>query len=171
LKEKTVTISFRVNESAFKALQAESKKRNISLNTLANQMFIEFEQYDRYLEKFRMIKLSTPTLKNIINASTDEAIVEAGRQAGGSVPEGFMLAKSGEITREGVLEYLQLMGTHANLFDYSEVVHGGAYSVTLTHDLGPKGSLFLASYVQSIMKALDRTVKVTQFPDTVTLEI
>ena len=171
MKEKTVTISFRVNESAFKALQAESKKRNISLNTLANQMFIEFAEYDRYLQKFRMVKLSTPTLKKIINAASDESIVEAGTLAGGSVPQGFMLAKSGEITKEGILEYLRLMGTHANLFDYSEVVHGGVHSVTLSHDLEPKWSLFLASYVQSIVKTLGLAVKVTRMPDAIEIQL
>jgi hypothetical protein len=171
LKEKTATISFRVTESALKALQEEAKKHNISLNTLANQMFIEFAEYDRFLERFRMVKLSTPTLKRIIEAATDEAIVEAGKLAGASVPQSFMLAKSGEISVQIVLEYLRLMGAHANLFDYSDVVHGGKDSVTLTHDLGPKGSLFLANYVQSILNNLDKNAKIMQYPDAITVEM
>src|SRR5271156_5051654 len=81
LKERTVTISLRVSESALKALQEDAKKQSVSLNTLANQMFVSYSDYDRYLEKFRMVKISTPTLKRIINAATDEAIVEAGRAA------------------------------------------------------------------------------------------
>jgi len=171
LKEKTVTISFRVNESAFKALQEEAKKHNISLNTLANQMFVEFSEYDRFLERFRMVKLSEPTLKRIINAATDETIEEAGRQAGGSVPQGFMLAKEGEISKQGIMEYLRLMGAHANLFDYSEVVHSGGNSITLTHDMGPKWSLFLTNYVLSIFKTLNEKPKITQLPDAITIGI
>jgi hypothetical protein len=171
LKEKTVTTSLRVSESAFKALQEEAKKHNISLNTLANQMFIEFAEYDRFLERFRMVKLSQPTLKRIINAATDEAIEEAGRQAGGSVPQSFMLAKTGEISKQGILDYLRLMGTHANLFDYSEVVHSGGDSVTLTHEMGPKWSLFLANYVTSIFKILNEKPKMTQLPDAITIEV
>lgn len=153
MKEKTVTISFRVNESAFKALQEEAKKQNISLNTLANQMFIEFAEYDRFLERFRMVKLSTPTLKRIINAATEEAIVEAGRLAGGSVPQSFMLAKIGEISLESVLEYLRLMGAHANLFDYSDVIHGGKDSVRLPMTLGRRG----ASSSRTMSKRYSRT--------------
>jgi hypothetical protein len=171
LKEKTVTISFRVNESAFKALQEEAKKRNISLNTLANQMFIQFAEYDRFLDRFRMVRLSTPTLKRIINAATDDKIIDAGRQAGGSVPESFILAKSGEITLSSILEYLRLMGAHANLFDYSDIVHSGRNSVTLTHDLGVKGSLFLANYVRSILQSIDMDGNVMQYPDAITIEI
>lgn len=171
MKEKTVTISFRVNESAFKALQEEAKKNNISLNTLANQMFIGFAEYDRFLERFRMVKLSQPTLKRIINAASDEAIEEAGRQAGASVPQGFMLAKKGEVSKEGIMDYLRLMGAHANLFDYSDVVHGSGNSITLTHDMGPKWSLFLSTYVQSILKVVNEKAKVTQLPDAITIEI
>src|SRR5271170_4383288 len=104
-------------------------------------MFISYSDYDRFLQKFHMVKLSTPTLKRIINAATDEAIVEAGSAAGGSVPEGFIFAKTGELSIQSALDYLKSMGAHANLFDYSEVTRGGKNSVTLTHDLGPKGSL------------------------------
>lgn len=170
MKEKTVTISFRINENALKALQQDAKKLNVSLNTLANQMFMAYTDYDRFLERFRMVKLSTPTLKRIINAATDEAIVEAGRSAGGSVPESFILAKSGELSVPNALSYLKLMGAHANLFDYSEVVHEGKNSVTLNHDLGPKGSLFLAQYVMAIFEAIDRVPKVHQLPDSITFE-
>lgn len=170
-KERTVTISFRVSESAFKALQEEAKKRNVSLNTLANQLFVAFSEYDRFLDRFKMVKISTPTLKKIIDAATDDAIVAAGRTAGASVPESFILAKRGELSVDNAFEYLSLMGAHANLFDYTDLVHSGKNSVTLTHDLGEKGSLFLASYVESVFRSLGRTVKVIQFPDSITVEV
>lgn len=67
LKEKTVTISFRISESAFKALQHDAKKNNTSLNTLANQLFTAYSDCDRFLQKFRMVKLSSPTFKHILN--------------------------------------------------------------------------------------------------------
>ena len=171
MKEKTATISFRINEPALKSLQDDAKKQNVSLNTFVNQMFVSYSTYDRFLQKFHMVKLSTPTLKRIINATTDEAIVDAGSAAGGSVPEGFILAKTGELSVQNALEYLMLMGEHANLFDYTEVTHGGKTSVTLTHDLGPKGSLFLTHYVVSLFRSLDRNLKVHQLPDAIAFEV
>ena len=171
MKEKTVTISFRVSETALRALQEDAKKQNVSLNTLANQMFVSYADYDRFLQKFHMVKLSTPTLKRIINAATDEAIVEAGTSAGGSVPGSFILAKTGELSVPNALEYLKLMGAHANLFDYSEVTHSAKISITLTHDLGPKGSLFLKNYVIAIFKPIGRDPKVHELPDAITFEV
>ncbi|MDA4135404.1 MAG: hypothetical protein OK449_00215 [Thaumarchaeota archaeon] len=171
MKEKTVTISFRIAENALRALQEDAKKQNVSLNTLANQMFVAFADYDRFLQKFHMVKLSTPTLKQIINAATDDAIVEAGKNAGSSVPESFMLAKTGELSVPNALDYLKLMGAHANLFDFSEVTHAGKTSVTLTHDLGPKGSIFLTHYVEAIFSSLDKNPKVRQLSDAITFEV
>jgi histone H3/H4 len=171
LKEKTVTISFRVSESALRALQEDSKKQNVSLNTLANQMFVTYADYDRFLQKFHMVKLSTPTLKRIMNAATDDAIIEAGRSAGSSLPQSFMLAKTGETSVANALEYLRSMGAHANLFDYSEVVHEGKTSVTLSHDLGNKGTLFLTHYVESIFENLDKKLKVRELSDAIAFDV
>lgn len=171
LKERTITISFRVSEKAFKALQEDAKRNNTSLNTLANQLFMTYAEHDRYLQKFHMIKISTPTFKRVLNASSVEAIVDAGRSAGSSVPQSFMLAKMGEITPASVVEYLTLMGTYANLFDYTEISISGKSTITLTHDLGPNGSAYLASYVEAIFKQAGKNVKITQFADGITIDV
>lgn len=171
MREKTVTISFRISEKALKALQEDARKHNTSLNTLANQLFTTYSEYDRYLQKFNMIKISNPTFKRILNAATKEEIVEAGRTAGASVPASFVLAKMGEITPTNAVEYIALMGTYANLFDYSSTTAAGRTVITLTHDLGPNGSVFLASYMESIFKETGRNVRITQYADGVTIEV
>ena len=43
----TVTRSFRINERAFLALEEEAKKRNIGINTLVNQLFLSYANFDR----------------------------------------------------------------------------------------------------------------------------
>ena len=171
MREKTVTISFRIAETAFNALQDEAKKQNLSLNTLANQLFMTYSEYDRFLNKFHMIKLSSPTFKRILNAATDEAIEDAGKSDGDSVPESFILAKVGELSTANAMDYLRKMATYANLFDYSDIVASGKTTITLSHDLGPKGTLFLASYVESIFKPLGRQSKIVRYADAVVAEI
>jgi hypothetical protein len=141
------------------------------VNTLANQIFTTYSDFDRYLQKFRMVKVSGPTLKRILSASRKEEIAEAGKSAGASVPESFMLAKMGEITLANAIEFLMLMGRYGNFFDFSNVNDVGKSAITLAHDLGPNGSLFLASYVESIFKALGRSVKIDQYPDGITIEL
>ena len=166
-----MTISFRISESAFKALQSDAKKNNTSLNTLANQLFMAYADYDRFLQRFRMVKLSSPTFKRILNAATKEAIVEAGRSAGSSVPESFIRARMGEVDAANAVEYVRLMGAYANLFDYSEVTALGKSSMTLTHDLGGNGSLFLASYMEALFESAGKNVKVAQYENGITIDL
>ena len=65
MPEKTVTRSFRINEIAFLALEEEAKKRKISLNTLVNQLFISYANFDRYFQRLGMIKISKVTYRKI----------------------------------------------------------------------------------------------------------
>ena len=133
-----MTISFRISETAFKALQEDAKRHNVSINTLANQLFVTYAEYDRYLSKFHMIKLSASTFKRILNAASEDEIAEAGSTAGTSVPVSFILAQKGDFTFENAVEYLRTMGTHANLFDFTESIGSSSTisNITLTHDLG-----------------------------------
>lgn len=166
-----MTISFRISENAFKALQQDAKKNNTSLNTLVNQLFTSYAEYDRFLQKFHLIKISSPTFKQILNAATRDEITAAGRGAGSSVPESFILAKMGDITAGTAVEYLRLMGAYANLFDYSEISASGKSSVTLTHDLGANGSAFLSSYMEAVFKSAGKNVKITQFENGITIDL
>ena len=118
-----------------------------------------------------MIKLSTPTFKRVLNAASVDAIVEAGKTAGSSVPQSFILAKMGELTPATVVDYLTLMGAYASLFDYTDITIAGKSLITLTHDLGSNGSVFLASYVEAIFKQAGKSVKITQLADSITVEV
>jgi hypothetical protein len=131
---------------------------------------VTYAEYDRFLQRFHMIKLSAPTFKRILNASTNEAIVEAAKMAGSSSPVGFILAQTGEYTFANAIDYLRTMGAHASLFDYSETTGNPVNTITLTHDLGQNGTIFLAHCVDSILKPLGNDFKILEFPDAITIK-
>jgi len=78
--EKTVTRSFRINESAFLALEEEAKKRNISLNAVVNQLILSYANFDRYFQRLGMLKMSKVTFRKILKAAADKEIVELARE-------------------------------------------------------------------------------------------
>jgi hypothetical protein len=102
------------------------------------------------MKRFQIVKLPAPTLNYLVQAATNEKIAEAGRLAGSDVPKTYILAKWGVLTVENCLRYLRVMSTNAKPFEYSEVVHDGTLSVTLSHNFGAKGSLFFQSYVREV---------------------
>jgi hypothetical protein len=154
-----VTASFRLDESALGALHEDAKRQNVSVNTLVNQLILTYANYDRPMKRFHMVKMSASTFRHILRAAKNETIIEAGTLAGNDGPKTSILAMSGELTTENALSYLKTMGNYSALFEYSEVMHGGKVSVTLTHDFGPKGSLFLQEYVRAIFEPIGKPLK------------
>ena len=151
-RERTVTRSFRIKESAFSALQDEAEKRNISVNTLLNFLLISFSEHDRFLEEFHMVKLSLPTLKRILEACGEKELREAGKKAGATLPKSFMLAKRGSVDSAGIAEYLRLTSQYAKLFEFNMTRHGGGTNITLVHELGRSGSDFFGEYVKAALE-------------------
>ncbi|MDG6947549.1 MAG: hypothetical protein JRN44_03385 [Nitrososphaerota archaeon] len=171
LRPKTTTVSFRLDESALKVLQEDSRKQNVSVNTMFNQLLLTYANYDRPMKRFHMLKLPASSFMHLLQAATDEAIVEAGNSAGKDVPKTYIRAKWGELTVDTALDYLRTTADYTNLFEFSEVVRGGKVNVTLSHDFGPKGSLFLQRYVQAIFEPLGRPPRFLQDENAVSFEI
>jgi hypothetical protein len=171
MKPKTATASFRLDESALTAIQEDAKKQNVSVNTLLNQLVLTYANYDRPMKRFHMIKLPASTLKHLLLAATNETVVEAGKSTGKDVPKTYIRAKWGDLTIENALNYLKITADYTNLFEYSEVTRGGTVNVTLSHDFGAKGSLFLQRYVQSIFEPLGRPPKFLPDENAVSFEV
>jgi hypothetical protein len=123
------------------------------------------------MKRFHMIKLPASTFKHMLQAATDKTIVEAGKSAGKDVPKTYIMSKWGELTFENALSYLKTTADHTNLFEYSEVIRGGKTNVTLTHDFGDKGSLFLQRYVQAIFEQMEVRPRFSPDENAVSFEI
>lgn len=48
---KTVPKSFRIDEYALRALEADAASLNVSANTLVNQILKQYAQFDRFAQK------------------------------------------------------------------------------------------------------------------------
>ena len=172
MPEKTVTRSFRINESAFLALEEEARKHNISLNTLVNQLFLSFANFDRYFEKFGMLKISKVAYRRTLKAVPDEEIVEAAREVAQNSARVLLLTRYGTLSLAGVLEYLKSLGDYAYWFEYNEVLSPERRRVvTLTHSLGQKFSLFMVAYSKSLFEQIAMSPKLTSTEDSITITI
>jgi hypothetical protein len=170
--EKTVTRSFRINEGAFLALEEESRKRNISLNTLVNQLFLSFANFDRYFQKFGMLKISNVAYRRTLKAVPDEKIVEAAREVAQNSARVVLLTRYGTLSLTGVLEYLKSLADYAYWFEYNEVLSPERKRVvTLTHSLGEKFSLFMIAYSKSLFEQIAMSPKLTSTGDSITITI
>ena len=153
-KPKAVTHSLRIQEDVFDALQEDSERKGESVNTLINQLLLGHVKYDRYLERVGMIKMTAVTFRYLLEATSDERIQAAGREAGANVIPMMAKARQGACNIETYLDYLRDTGDYSGDWGYSEVKHDGTRTVTLTHNLGDRWSLFLKAGAKTIMDSL-----------------
>jgi hypothetical protein len=170
-KEKTVTRSIRVSESAFKALEEDAARRNVSLNTLVNQLFLEYANWGRFYAKIGSFLIARSTLCQLFDAASDEAVTEIGRHAGSSVPRAVIAAKHGALSLSTILTYLRNAAVYGGVAEYSEVENQGKKHITLMHNFGRKGSLFLTSYLEALFETVDHHPKLSSTEYTVIIEI
>lgn len=144
---RTVAKSFRVNEKALAALQEEANRQSVSVNTLVNQLLLDYSEFGRFLQRINALRLSRKTFQEILNAITDDNVVKAGIVAGKSAPTAIIASKWGKITLNTVIEFIHDLSAYANLFEYYEKNENEKWTVTLMHELGPKWSTFLTHYI------------------------
>jgi len=161
-----------MNEDAFLALEEEARKRNISLNTLVNQLFLTFANFDRYFQKFGMLKISKVAYRRTLKAVSDQEIVEAAKEVARNSARVVLLTRYGTLSLAGVLEYLRSLADYAYWFEYSEVLSSERKRViTLTHSLGEKFSLFMIAYSKALFEQIVMNPKLTSTEDSITITI
>lgn len=153
--DRTITRSFRIDEKAFKIVQDEAKRLNLSVNTLVNQQILSFVNFDRFFEKIGMMKIAGATFAHLLRSSSELEVIEAGTLAGSDIPRTIILAKDGKLSLDSVIRYLRMMSDYAHFYEYNEVEVERKRTITLMHALGPKGSLFLIHYMGAVLSTID----------------
>jgi hypothetical protein len=144
---RTVAKSFRVNEKALAALQEEASRQSVSVNTLVNQLLLDYSEFGRYLQRINAMRLSRKTFQEILNAVPEDNLGKAGTVAGKSGPTAIIASKWGKINVSTVIEFIHDLSAYANLFEYYEKNENERWTITLMHELGPKWSTFLTNYI------------------------
>ncbi len=170
MEDKSITRTFRISEKAFNALQEDSRRQNVSVNTLVNQVILSYSNFDRHVKKLHMVKIPRPTFRRVLDAAPEDTIIEAGKQAGSDVPRFLIFAKGSGLTLQAVLDHLKDLGDYGNLYEYTETIQDKKRVVTLGHELGPKGTLFFAHYVQAALENVQASPSFTLGDNSITIE-
>jgi uncharacterized protein (DUF1778 family) len=72
--KKTSTVSFRINKEYDEVLRAEAEEKKVSMNTLVNQIFGEYVDWNKYVKRFGTIILSREAFKLLLESLDNDKI-------------------------------------------------------------------------------------------------
>ncbi|MGA2199530.1 MAG: hypothetical protein ABSG45_06300 [Nitrososphaerales archaeon] len=169
--KRTASATFRISEKAYHALQNEAERQDTSLNTLVNQVFDSHVNARIFQEKLDFMRVNRLTFHRILEGTSDQALMEAGQTSGSETVRTVTLGRSGTITMETILETISELSEFSDFARYSEIESTGKRVIVLTHELGPKWSVFIRSFVNAAFKLVDCDPKATVGDRSVVVEI
>lgn len=158
-RSKTVPKSFRIDESALRAVEDEAMTLNVSPNTLVNQILKQYAEFDRFARKINTVKISSAPFRGLLSAADVHQLIEVAKTAGSSIPQAFATAKSGRTDTESLIGHIRSLAIYAQLFEFSETIDAHGHVVTLIHDFGLNWSIFLVHYLTSMFAQIGLSPK------------
>jgi hypothetical protein len=150
--KKTVTMTFRLDENSVQKLREESEYRQISLNTLVNQILRRFVEWDMYESKLGMIPLAKPMIVEFFQKASHEEIVEMAKRIGKNMVKEIALFMKGRLDVNTFLTWFETRMKTSSI----EITHhrlknnDNKYSYIIKHDLGENWSLYHKTILESI---------------------
>ena len=169
--KKTSSISFRINEEYEKVLRDIAEENKTSLNTLVNQIFGNYVEFELYAKKFGTLRMSTDTFRRILDGMNEKSIVEIATRCGSQEVKEFILFKWKELTSDSVSEFIKMYFEHCGYGMCDMQTNDSTSEVSIHHDFGKKGSIFLKAFLEAIVQSsLERDSDVTITDNSVTLK-
>jgi hypothetical protein len=145
-------MTFRLDGKTVERLKEESEYRQISLNTLVNQILRRFVEWDMYESKLGMISLAKPIIVEFFQKASNEEIIDMAKRTGKNAIKEIALFMKGRIDVKTFLSWFEtrmktssIEITHHRLKD-----NDNKHSYIIKHDLGKNWSLYHKTLLESI---------------------
>lgn len=153
---KSITMTFRINENVLEKMKENAEDRDISLNTLANQIFKRYIEWESYQPKLGMIPIARPVLIRLFENIDEEKIVDIATNVGRDVVKDIALFMKHRIDIDSFLEWFETRMKTASVEISHQEMDGNrkVHSYIIKHDLGKNWSLFHKTIFESILQEL-----------------
>lgn len=151
--KKTSTITFRIDGEYERVLRNDAETKMVSLNTLANQIFGHYVEWQRYVEKFGSVVMSKYAFKAILETLDEQAVINLATRIGEKTPKELLLFKLSNLDVDNVLKFTRTYIEHCGYGQYTQSRSEGRNVFSVHHDLGRKGSLFLKALLTAVIRS------------------
>lgn len=147
--KKTSTITFRLDESIIQRLRDESKKDQISVNTLVGQALKRYLDWDMYQTKIGFVSVNKPVFVEIFEKMTQKEIVDIATRVGNSAVYDIALFMKGRMDVDSFMSWFEMRMLNSSV-QISHSVEEGHHRLVMKHDLGKNWSLYHKTVLEFI---------------------
>ena len=117
-KNDTVNFSSRINKETFNVLEEEASSKNISVNSLVNNILGKYVSLDRHAQDIELISLTKRAVTNIFHGMDENRVKKLSKEVGGVVHRELVFLKFNELTFDNLMYVLVVNATR-----YGSVKH------------------------------------------------
>jgi hypothetical protein len=150
-KQTTEGITFRVPSSSIRQLREESKKKQVSLNTLVNQILKDHLDWHTFAAQARMFYVTRCTFSGIVDDLTEE---ELSKHAVTCAKQDFVdlgLLLRGEFSIPSFLNILENW-SRISFIPYKHEKNNDVHNLIIQHDMGGNYSFFIKEMFRYILE-------------------
>jgi hypothetical protein len=160
-KRKSVNRTFRVDQAALQIIEEDAKEKNISTNTLVNQLLLAYSNFDRYYEQFPMIKIFSSVFRDLLEGVSEDYAKQAGKDLARNLVRAVIVSRRGEVNLSTLLDQFRLVSNYSEIFTFKESEVSGKKILTIYHRFGMKGSLYFGAYLVTLFELIDIEPRLT----------
>jgi hypothetical protein len=150
-KQTTEGIAFRIPSNSLHELREESKKKQVSLNTLVNQILKQHLDWHAYADQTKMHHLPRVSMSRIIDRLTDDQLSEIAIEMARKDFVDLGLLFRGEFT---ISSFLNIAETWSRIsaFPYKHEINNDVHNFIIEHDMGRKYSFLIKEICRFILE-------------------
>lgn len=154
-------MTFRIDENVIKILRSESKRNQITLNSLVNQLLKRYVEWDMYEPKVGFIPIAKPIVIELFSNRSYEEISTMAKEIGIDVVHDIALFMKNRMDLDSFLSWFERRMA-SSLTETNHTLQDGYHVYVLKHELGKNWSLYHKIIIELMFnKIFNKTVSVT----------
>ncbi len=138
------SVTFRIDSDELKQLKKEANHKEISLNTIAGQIFRQHIDWYSNASKAGFVSVTKGLISGMLNKISDEEILKLAEYTAKKESKNFVLLLRNEYNIVSILDVLETR-MRVSGFQYRHEVNDTVHSYVIQHDMGNKWSIYMAA--------------------------
>ncbi len=147
MKPKPATTTFRLDGQTLTFLRKQAEEQKTSLNTLVNQIFSKYAEWDAFGEKYGFVNFPHDFYRGIID-SADEGQLRRNASVAGRQLRDYLLFSFKRADTSTFVCSLKLAGRYSGMGSFEIEQERSTCKVIVHHSLGRKHSLYVCTALE-----------------------